>query len=95
MDDSIQLQLSPKGLCDRGSIAYQNVELFNFGQGFISFGIFGLDKHLDILPFKRRCHCRHSICGHHYNEKVCDGEMGERESHALGTMFQADHLESL
>ncbi|KAF7245056.1 hypothetical protein EYD10_08735 [Varanus komodoensis] len=29
--------------------------VFNFGQGFISFGIFGLDKHLIILPFKRRC----------------------------------------
>ena len=57
MDDSIQLQLSPKGLCDRGSIAYQNVELFNFGQGFISFGIFGLDIHLTILSFKRRYHC--------------------------------------
>ncbi|XP_077175787.1 lysosomal cholesterol signaling protein isoform X2 [Paroedura picta] len=28
--------------------------IFNFGQGFISFGIFGLDKHLIILPFKRR-----------------------------------------
>ncbi|XP_062313839.1 lysosomal cholesterol signaling protein isoform X1 [Osmerus eperlanus] len=26
----------------------------NYGQGFISFGIFGLDKHLIILPFKRR-----------------------------------------
>ncbi|XP_026884803.2 integral membrane protein GPR155 isoform X1 [Electrophorus electricus] len=26
----------------------------NFGQGFISFGIFGLDKHLIILPFKKR-----------------------------------------
>ncbi|NXN80550.1 GP155 protein, partial [Bombycilla garrulus] len=28
--------------------------VFNFGQGFICFGIFGLDKHLIILPFKRR-----------------------------------------
>ncbi|XP_069791874.1 lysosomal cholesterol signaling protein [Narcine bancroftii] len=28
--------------------------IFNFGQGFISFGIFGLDKHLVILPFKKR-----------------------------------------
>ncbi|XP_052532198.1 integral membrane protein GPR155 [Tympanuchus pallidicinctus] len=28
--------------------------VFNFGQGFISFGIFGLDKHLIILPFKRK-----------------------------------------
>ncbi|XP_051847030.1 integral membrane protein GPR155 isoform X2 [Antechinus flavipes] len=28
--------------------------VFNFGQGFISFGIFGLDKHFIILPFKRR-----------------------------------------
>ncbi|XP_066542834.1 lysosomal cholesterol signaling protein isoform X2 [Hoplias malabaricus] len=27
----------------------------NFGQGFISFGIFGLDKNLIILPFKKRC----------------------------------------
>ncbi|XP_062862553.1 lysosomal cholesterol signaling protein [Trichomycterus rosablanca] len=26
----------------------------NFGQGFISFGIFGLDKHLIITPFKKR-----------------------------------------
>uniref|UniRef100_A0A673Y1B3 G protein-coupled receptor 155 n=1 Tax=Salmo trutta TaxID=8032 RepID=A0A673Y1B3_SALTR len=26
----------------------------NYGQGFISFGIFGLDKHLIILPFKKR-----------------------------------------
>ncbi|XP_028846751.1 integral membrane protein GPR155 isoform X2 [Denticeps clupeoides] len=26
----------------------------NFGQGFISFGLFGLDKHLIILPFKKR-----------------------------------------
>uniref|UniRef100_A0A4W5L1J8 G protein-coupled receptor 155 n=1 Tax=Hucho hucho TaxID=62062 RepID=A0A4W5L1J8_9TELE len=25
----------------------------NYGQGFISFGIFGLDKHLIILPFKK------------------------------------------
>uniref|UniRef100_A0A4W3IP52 G protein-coupled receptor 155 n=1 Tax=Callorhinchus milii TaxID=7868 RepID=A0A4W3IP52_CALMI len=28
--------------------------IFNFGQGFISFGIFGLDKHLIILPCKKR-----------------------------------------
>ncbi|XP_062908217.1 lysosomal cholesterol signaling protein-like isoform X2 [Mobula hypostoma] len=28
--------------------------IFNFGQGFISFGIFGLDKHSVILPFKKR-----------------------------------------
>lgn len=28
--------------------------VFNFGQGFISFAIFGLDKHLIIRPFKRR-----------------------------------------
>ncbi|KAG7282226.1 hypothetical protein CRUP_038394 [Coryphaenoides rupestris] len=28
----------------------------NFGQGFISFGLFGLDKHLIILPFKKRLH---------------------------------------
>ncbi|NWV39481.1 GP155 protein, partial [Grantiella picta] len=28
--------------------------VFNFGQGFICFGIFGLDKHLIILPFKRK-----------------------------------------
>ncbi|XP_075036705.1 lysosomal cholesterol signaling protein isoform X1 [Mixophyes fleayi] len=28
--------------------------VFNFGQGFISFGIFGLDKHLIILPCKKR-----------------------------------------
>ncbi|XP_062383354.1 lysosomal cholesterol signaling protein isoform X2 [Sardina pilchardus] len=26
----------------------------NYGQGFISFGIFGLDEHLIILPFKKR-----------------------------------------
>jgi hypothetical protein len=31
--------------------------VFNFGQGFISFGIFGLDIHLTILSFKRRYHC--------------------------------------
>lgn len=30
--------------------------MFRFGQGFTSFGIFGLGKHLTILPFKRRCH---------------------------------------
>ncbi|KAM8933474.1 lysosomal cholesterol signaling protein [Pelodytes ibericus] len=28
--------------------------VFNFGQGFISFAIFGLDKHLIILPCKKR-----------------------------------------
>uniref|UniRef100_UPI00398F3DD1 lysosomal cholesterol signaling protein-like isoform X1 n=1 Tax=Pristiophorus japonicus TaxID=55135 RepID=UPI00398F3DD1 len=28
--------------------------IFNFGQGFISFGIFGLDKHFIILPCKKR-----------------------------------------
>ncbi|XP_069472352.1 lysosomal cholesterol signaling protein isoform X2 [Ambystoma mexicanum] len=28
--------------------------VFNFGQGFISFGVFGLDKHLIILPCKKR-----------------------------------------
>lgn len=28
--------------------------VFNFGQGFLSFAIFGLDKHLIILPFKKR-----------------------------------------
>ncbi|XP_053327084.1 integral membrane protein GPR155 isoform X2 [Spea bombifrons] len=28
--------------------------VINFGQGFISFGIFGLDKHLIILPCKKR-----------------------------------------
>uniref|UniRef100_A0A667H9P1 G protein-coupled receptor 155 n=1 Tax=Lynx canadensis TaxID=61383 RepID=A0A667H9P1_LYNCA len=40
--------------------------VFNFGQGFISFGIFGLDKHLIILPFKRRCGAKTStgtFCG--------------------------------
>ncbi|KAM4609030.1 lysosomal cholesterol signaling protein [Polymixia lowei] len=26
----------------------------NYGQGFLSFGIFGLDKHLIVLPFKKR-----------------------------------------
>ncbi|XP_061546883.1 lysosomal cholesterol signaling protein-like [Phycodurus eques] len=26
----------------------------NYGQGFLSFGIFGLDRHLIIVPFKRR-----------------------------------------
>ncbi|KAM8852595.1 lysosomal cholesterol signaling protein isoform 1-T1 [Synchiropus picturatus] len=26
----------------------------NYGQGFLSFGIFGLDRHLIILPFKKR-----------------------------------------
>ncbi|KAM3862518.1 lysosomal cholesterol signaling protein [Diretmus argenteus] len=26
----------------------------NYGQGFLSFGLFGLDKHLILLPFKRR-----------------------------------------
>ncbi|XP_061141515.1 lysosomal cholesterol signaling protein [Syngnathus typhle] len=26
----------------------------NYGQGFLSFGIFGLDRHLILLPFKRR-----------------------------------------
>ncbi|KAM6956838.1 lysosomal cholesterol signaling protein-like [Aplochiton taeniatus] len=26
----------------------------NYGQGFISFGIFGLDRHLILLPFKKR-----------------------------------------
>ncbi|KAL2081601.1 hypothetical protein ACEWY4_023454 [Coilia grayii] len=28
--------------------------ILNYGQGFISFGLFGLDKHLIILPFKKR-----------------------------------------
>ncbi|XP_068101571.1 lysosomal cholesterol signaling protein isoform X2 [Hyperolius riggenbachi] len=28
--------------------------VFNFGQGFLSFGIFGLDKHLIILPCKKK-----------------------------------------
>ncbi|XP_051786578.1 integral membrane protein GPR155 isoform X3 [Erpetoichthys calabaricus] len=28
--------------------------IFNYGQGFITFGIFGLDKHLIIVPFKKR-----------------------------------------
>ncbi|MBN3276303.1 GP155 protein, partial [Polyodon spathula] len=28
--------------------------IFNYAQGFISFGIFGLDKHLIIVPFKKR-----------------------------------------
>ncbi|XP_063069463.1 lysosomal cholesterol signaling protein [Engraulis encrasicolus] len=28
--------------------------ILNYGQGFISFGLFGLDKHLIILPFKQR-----------------------------------------
>ncbi|KAF7668749.1 hypothetical protein LDENG_00284180 [Lucifuga dentata] len=28
----------------------------NFGQGFLSFGLFGLDKHFIILPFKKRLH---------------------------------------
>ncbi|CAL8321833.1 unnamed protein product [Merluccius merluccius] len=28
----------------------------NYGQGFLSFGLFGLDKHLIILPFKKRLH---------------------------------------
>lgn len=38
--------------------------VFNFGQRFTSFGIFGFHKHLTILPFKRRCHCR-CTCGPH------------------------------
>ncbi|XP_041700244.1 integral membrane protein GPR155-like isoform X1 [Coregonus clupeaformis] len=29
----------------------------NYGQSFISFGIFGLDKHLIILPFKKKISC--------------------------------------
>uniref|UniRef100_A0A4W5P243 G protein-coupled receptor 155 n=1 Tax=Hucho hucho TaxID=62062 RepID=A0A4W5P243_9TELE len=29
----------------------------NYGQGFISFWIFGLDKHLIILPFKKKISC--------------------------------------
>uniref|UniRef100_A0A8C7I0G3 G protein-coupled receptor 155 n=1 Tax=Oncorhynchus kisutch TaxID=8019 RepID=A0A8C7I0G3_ONCKI len=29
----------------------------NYGQGFISFGLFGLDKHLIILPFKKKISC--------------------------------------
>ncbi|XP_012995494.1 integral membrane protein GPR155 isoform X2 [Esox lucius] len=37
---------------------YLELQLFcavaNYGQGFISFGIFGLDRHLIILPFKKR-----------------------------------------
>ncbi|XP_051987092.1 integral membrane protein GPR155-like [Xyrauchen texanus] len=32
----------------------------NYGQGFISFGIFGLDEHLIILPFKKRLA---ALCG--------------------------------
>lgn len=32
-----------------------------FVQGFLSFGIFGLDRHLIILPFKKRC--KHSLIG--------------------------------
>lgn len=28
----------------------------NYGQGFLSFALFGLDKHLIILPFKKRLH---------------------------------------
>uniref|UniRef100_A0A3Q2Y5B1 G protein-coupled receptor 155b n=1 Tax=Hippocampus comes TaxID=109280 RepID=A0A3Q2Y5B1_HIPCM len=30
----------------------------NYGQGFLSFGIFGLDRHLILLPFKKRSHSR-------------------------------------
>ncbi|XP_016328009.1 integral membrane protein GPR155-like isoform X2 [Sinocyclocheilus anshuiensis] len=32
----------------------------NYGQGFVSFGIFGLDEHLIILPFKKRLA---ALCG--------------------------------
>uniref|UniRef100_A0A8C9VZA9 G protein-coupled receptor 155 n=1 Tax=Scleropages formosus TaxID=113540 RepID=A0A8C9VZA9_SCLFO len=42
---------------DPGSL-YLELQFFcaiaNYGQGFISFGIFGLDKHLIIIPFKKR-----------------------------------------
>ncbi|XP_029567031.1 integral membrane protein GPR155 isoform X2 [Salmo trutta] len=31
--------------------------VINYGQGFISFGLFGLDKHLIILPFKKKISC--------------------------------------
>ncbi|TRY85407.1 hypothetical protein DNTS_027931, partial [Danionella cerebrum] len=37
----------------------------NYGQGFISFGIFGLDEHLIILPFKKRLA---ALCGVHLEE---------------------------
>nr|XP_020457327.1 integral membrane protein GPR155-like isoform X2 [Monopterus albus] len=46
-------------LCNRDpGRLYLELQFFcaiaNYGQGFLSFGIFGLDRHLIILPFKKR-----------------------------------------
>ncbi|XP_067230837.1 lysosomal cholesterol signaling protein isoform X2 [Chanodichthys erythropterus] len=39
----------------------------NYGQGFFSFGIFGLDEHLIILPFKKRLA---ALCGFGQDESL-------------------------
>ncbi|KAK7154960.1 hypothetical protein R3I93_009797 [Phoxinus phoxinus] len=39
----------------------------NYGQGFVSFGIFGLDEHLIILPFKKRLA---TLCGFGQDESL-------------------------
>lgn len=50
---------------------------FNFGQGFISIGIFELHQHLTVLTFKRRCRCGR-MCGFHSDDLV-RGEKGKKE----------------
>lgn len=39
----------------------------NYGQGFISFAIFGLDEHLIILPFRKRLA---ALCGFGEDESL-------------------------
>ncbi|XP_073809797.1 lysosomal cholesterol signaling protein isoform X4 [Danio rerio] len=39
----------------------------NYGQGFVSFGIFGLDEHLIILPFRKRLA---ALCGFSQEENL-------------------------
>uniref|UniRef100_A0AAY4F019 G protein-coupled receptor 155b n=1 Tax=Denticeps clupeoides TaxID=299321 RepID=A0AAY4F019_9TELE len=53
----------------------------NYGQGFISFGLFGLDKHLIILPFKKRLA---SLWG---SEPVDDGYNGSEDIRLTSTQF--------
>lgn len=57
---------------------YSFTVVFSFGQGFISFGIFGLDKHLKTLK-EALIAAWPALKQSQYNVQVCDGEMRMNE----------------
>ncbi|XP_067315249.1 lysosomal cholesterol signaling protein isoform X2 [Pseudorasbora parva] len=59
----------------------------NYGQGFVSFGIFGLDEHLIILPFKKRLA---TLCGFGQDESP-DSDAVPEEIRLTCTQFVRYH----